>query len=218
LILTVADWDLSKKLLIQLSLYTLKEKMHMAQPAFFIFGQGHRRKLLYQHGTLVDLNAGTILLETEPAEEVISDSDYTVSVRSKKGESIIICENQSGIQLDYNEQHTILDEGEINLPSFTLHPYQRLLRILHHEILINIVDGYPVPNFLVYNKPWYRDAAMMAMVLEKTGNTCLLQKWIGSLDELYDRNNAGCEEPDNLGQLLYLISLLELRRLHGIIT
>ena len=83
-----------------------------------------------------------------------------------------------------------------------------MLRILHHEILINVVDGLPLPNFLVYDKPWYRDAAMMCMCLEQTGNLDLVTPWIEGLREPFDRNNAGHKEPDNLGQLLYMISLV----------
>jgi hypothetical protein len=83
-----------------------------------------------------------------------------------------------------------------------------VLRQLHHEVLINIVDGLPVPNLFVYPKPWYRDAAMMAMCLHNTGNLGLIKPWIMSLRIPFDRNNAGNLEPDNLGEALYLVSLV----------
>jgi hypothetical protein len=83
-----------------------------------------------------------------------------------------------------------------------------VLRVLHQEILVNILDGLPLPNFFVYPKPWYRDAAMMAMVLRHTGNLPLIREWILSLREPYDHNNAGESEADNLGQALYLVSLV----------
>jgi hypothetical protein len=83
-----------------------------------------------------------------------------------------------------------------------------VLRILHQEMLVNIVHGAPVPNLIVYDKPWYRDAAMVCMCLEKTGNLHLVRDWIRGLREPFDRNNAGTCEPDNLGQALYLVSLV----------
>ncbi|TFH05958.1 MAG: hypothetical protein E4H09_01135 [Spirochaetales bacterium] len=80
------------------------------------------------------------------------------------------------------------------------------MRILHQEILVNIYHGLPLPNFLVYDRPWYRDAAMMAMVLQATGNLHLIRDWVMNLRDPFDCNN-GTTEPDNLGQVLYLISL-----------
>jgi hypothetical protein len=53
-----------------------------------------------------------------------------------------------------------------------------------------------------------RDAAMMAMVLERTGNVHLLAPWILGLRDPFDRNNAGEREADNLGEALYLVSLV----------
>ena len=38
-----------------------------------------------------------------------------------------------------------------------------MLRVLHQELLFNIIGGKPVPNLFVYPKPWYRDGAMVAM-------------------------------------------------------
>ncbi len=31
--------------------------------------------------------------------------------------------------------------------------------MLHQELLVNITPAGPVPNFFVYQKPWYRDGA-----------------------------------------------------------
>ena len=70
------------------------------------------------------------------------------------------------------------------------------MRVLRHEILINIVNGKPVPNLFVYPKPWYRDAATMCMCLKKTGNLHLVEDWILGLKEPFDRNNDGDCEPD----------------------
>lgn len=83
-----------------------------------------------------------------------------------------------------------------------------LLDRLHDEVLMCIVDGKPLPNPVVYTTPWYRDAAMMAMVLRETGEIHRIRDWILGLASPYDRCNAGIEEPDNLGQALFLISLV----------
>ena len=66
----------------------------------------------------------------------------------------------------------------------------------------------PVPNFFVYPKPWYRDGAMMALAFRETGNLGVIRDWILGLREPFDRNNGGVTEPDNLGQALFLVSLV----------
>ena len=81
-------------------------------------------------------------------------------------------------------------------------------KVLYGEILFNIKDSKIYPNIIVYEKPWYRDAAITSMVLRQTNNTDLIIDWINNIDEIYDKNN-GEEEPDNLGELLYLLSLQE---------
>ncbi len=87
-----------------------------------------------------------------------------------------------------------------------------MLRVLHQEVLVNIIDGRPVPNFMVYAKPWYRDAALMAMVLRETGNIALIRDWIMALRDPFDRNNRGIAEADNVGQVLFLASLVSDKR------
>ena len=103
---------------------------------------------------------------------------------------------------------TVLSQGRVCLPQFSDHRFGSVLKVLNQELLINVVDGRPVPNFFVYAKPWYRDGAMMAMAFQKTGNLHLIRNWILGLREPYDHNNGGQREPDNLGQALYLISLV----------
>jgi hypothetical protein len=53
---------------------------------------------------------------------------------------------------------------------------------------------------------------MMAMCLERTKNLDQVREWILGLREPYDRNNAGETEADNLGEALYLISLVSERK------
>lgn len=94
--------------------------------------------------------------------------------------------------------------GPCGAPDFTGHQFAAQLAELHREILSEIDDGKPLPNKTVYRTPWRRDGAMVAMVLEKTGQIGLIRDWILTIDDPFDRNN-GCEEPDNIGESLYLL-------------
>ncbi|MEI6499896.1 MAG: hypothetical protein WCP21_02595 [Armatimonadota bacterium] len=174
---------------------------------FALFGMGHRRKLLYRDGQLLDALTGELLREWPGAAADYDLSEYRVTLRLREGTSVVLWEDEQAAWLREGDETTCLTEGPVNLPSFDRHPQAPLLRRLHHELLVNIVNGAPLPNLFVYQKPWYRDAAMVALCLQQTGNVPLLTDWIASLTEPFDRNNAGNEEPDNLGQLLYLLSL-----------
>lgn len=173
---------------------------------FFLFGMGAREKLFYRNGALVSCSDGSAVFQTETLGETILAPEYTVRMETKKG-VVTVIEDEAGVHLtEETGAHRTLTASPVRLPDFAGHPYRDALRILHHDILINIIGGKPVPNFFVYKKPWYRDGAMMTMVLEKTGNLALIRDWAAALDALYDRNNAGIEESDNLGQLLYILA------------
>jgi hypothetical protein len=174
---------------------------------FFLFGMGSRRKLLYKAGQLLDALTLAPLKQWQVLEERVEPAEYRLGLSTQDGE-VVLEENETGVWLEDRGKRELLTEGKLCLPDFAESVHRDLLRVLHHEVLINIVSGKPLPNFFVYDKPWYRDAATMAMVLEQTDNLHLIEHWIGGLREPFDRNNAGHREPDNLGQLLYLISLV----------
>jgi len=180
--------------------------MELPDRKFFLFGMGHRRKLLYKDGVLSALDTGEILGQWDVASERIFPEEYTVSIETKSRDSVSISEDEGGIWLHEESFRRPLDTGPLRLPRFDEHWHGPLLRSLHHEILINMLPAGPVPNLLVYDRPWYRDAAMVCMCLERTGNLALARDWVLSLTEPFDCNN-GNPEPDNLGQVLYLISL-----------
>ena len=171
---------------------------------FFLFGMGNREKFIYKNKSLTRYSDNKILYAWNGYDEEFIYDEYTVILTKNTGERVVLLENEEGFFVN----EVCLAKSKINLPTFEGHKFQKHLRILHHEILINIIDGKPVPNYFVYKKPWYRDGAMMGMVLKATGNLHLIKDWILSLTDMYDRNNAGNCEPDNLGQLLYLISLV----------
>jgi hypothetical protein len=175
---------------------------------FFLFGMGNRIKLIYKNGRLRNAITGDILKEWKASAEVIIPNNYVVRLETSEGD-VFIYENEQGIFVRNSSEVELIPESDtgVKLPDFSGHPYSEILKVLNHEILVNIVDSKPVPNFFVYDKPWRRDAAMMAMCLEETGNLDLIRDWVLGLNDPFDRNNGGEEEPDNLGQTLYLLSL-----------
>lgn len=174
---------------------------------FYLFGMGSREKFIFSDGKLFRYPCTEPVFSADVLSEEILPAEYTVRLVTADGK-ITLYENEDGFYLcREGGEPQCLTAGHVRLPSFDGYKYRDQLRILHGEILVNIYEGHPVPSFLVYRTPWYRDGAMMAMVLRETGNLCLIADWAAGLDSLYDRNNAGMEEPDNLGQLLYLLAL-----------
>lgn len=176
----------------------------MSHP-FLLLGAGNRPKHLYTRFQLKDAHSGAILHAWQPGEERLDPTEARIELLSHDHTHVEIYENAEGLFLSINGNVSCLGSEPVSLPRFDGHPHAGALRALHHEILTNIDDGKPLPNMLVYRKPWHRDAAMMAMVLEKTGNLNLIRQWVLSLTDPYDYNN-GEAEPDNLGQVLYLLS------------
>lgn len=177
---------------------------------FFLFGMGLRPKYLYREGKLIDLRTGIIVQQWKVKSEVILPPEYRVVITKEDGSKLQVVEDENAIWItDATNRVTIgKTESPVKLPTFAEHKYSQVLRVLHHELLINVTAAGPVPNFFVYKKPWYRDGAMMAMAFQKTGNLRAVREWIMRLSEPFDRNNNGEAEADNLGQALYLISLV----------
>jgi hypothetical protein len=187
---------------------TAEKLMQLPKVNFYLFGMGNRDKFLYRDGKLFNARTGKVIRKWEVVKEIIHPCEYTVRLSTSYSREILITEDEKAVWIKEGTERLCLTEGEINLPKFKGHPQAGIMRVLLHEILISIVNTKPVPNFMVYSKPWYRDAAMVAMCLEKTNNLHLIKPWILKLDEIFDRNNAGNHEADNLGQVLYLISLV----------
>jgi hypothetical protein len=181
--------------------------MELPDVSFFLFGMGDRRKLLYMDGVLCDALTREVIRKWNTASEDIRASEYMVTLETKQGIKVTIKEDEKGVWLNEGKKRICLTQSNLMLPQFKGHKYAQLLRILHQEILVNVIDGKTVPNFFVYHKPWIRDAAMMCTCLERTGNLHLVKNWILGLKESFDRN-AGNIETDNLGQSLYMVSLV----------
>ncbi|UFH53958.1 hypothetical protein [Spirosoma sp. KNUC1025] len=176
---------------------------------FYFFGMGDRLKLIYRNGRLLNALTGNIEEQWNVKQEVIVPSEYLVHLTLADGQTVQIREDELGVWLLQTNKRPKLIPGtrsRINLPRFADKSFGPVLRVLHQEVLINVINGRPVPNFLVYYKPWYRDAAMMAMVLRTTNNLHLIRDWILAIRDPFDRNNR--LEADNFGEVLFLVSLV----------
>jgi hypothetical protein len=180
----------------------------MPDVKWFQFGMGNRTKIIYKHGALINAITTDTLFKWSVSKEYILPAEYTVILKTINGSWISITEDSSSVKITEDSKCKVIPgtESFIKLPDFENFKYPGIMRVLHQEILINIIYGMPVPNFYVYSKPWRRDAAMMAMCLNITGNIGLIKDWTLSLSDPYDRNNAGETEADNLGQTLYILS------------
>lgn len=180
----------------------------LPETPFFLFGAGPRRKLLYLNGALTDALTGELVEMWDIATHQIIPAKYTVRIFEKDEREWRIHEDAEGVWIcdDRGRRQTVAT-GHVNLPTFQGHPFAEFLRVLHFEILTALVDGRPLPNPLAYHRPQYRHAAMICMVLARTNNLPLVWDWIDSLRDPFDRNNGSLCEPDNLGQVLYMISL-----------
>lgn len=177
---------------------------------FFLFGTGPRTKLLYKDGVLRESVSGRVIRQWKVKEESIVPCDYAVELITTAGGRVRIFEDEGAVWVHEGGRHDSVDgtRRPVRLPTFDGYRYPRVMRVLHQELLVNVVDGKPVPNAFVYPRPWYRDGAMMAMCFQRTGNLDVIRDWVLKLDEPFDRNNGGESEADNLGQALYLISLV----------
>jgi hypothetical protein len=175
---------------------------------FFLFGMGNRTKMIFKSDTLKNALTGEIIKTWPGAGSVIIPPDYTVCLTLQDGSLVEIREDQEAVWITESGHKYALPGtlNPVNLPDFRKYRYGLIMKVLHHEILINIVNSKPLPNFFVYDNPWRRDGAMMAMCLDATGNISLIRDWVMSLEDPYDQNNAGETEADNLGQTLYLLS------------
>lgn len=177
---------------------------------FFLFGMGPRTKFLYKSGALIDPVSGKAVRQWPLKRETVVPPDYGVWIETNDGRRVAIIEDEHAVWIEENGRREAIEgtRQPLRLPAFDEYRYPRVMRVLHQELLVNVIDGKPVPNYFVYPKPWYRDGAMMAMCFKATGNLDVIRDWVLSLTEPYDRNNGGETEADNLGQALYLISLV----------
>jgi len=177
----------------------------------YYFGMANRRKMIYIDNKLIDLETKKIIKKFNVKEQFIIPNIYTVIIETYNGKYIKIYEDNDGIHYIENKKEELLDDNKINLYEFSNQKYQNIKKELYGELLFNIKDEVIYPNIIVYDKPWYRDAALTCMVLKQTNNTDLIDEWVNNITDIYDMQNANIKEPDNLGELLFILSTQENR-------
>lgn len=170
-----------------------------------IFGEGSRQLHIFTSGRLIEAATGREVDGWDVLAESLDADGRGLSLVTRAGR-VRLYEDEEALWREADGHREALTQGPVNWPDFSQHPHGLLLSRLLHETLVNIDKGQPLPNALVYTRPWMRDAAMVSMVLQRTGNLGLIRDWVLGLADPFDRNNAGIEEPDNLGQVLYLLS------------
>lgn len=181
--------------------------MRFPHQPYFLFGMGNRRKLLYKGGALYDALTGELLRSWSPIQEEIIPHEYMVKWKTREGKLYSLEENGNGVTLKVEGTQTILTGSPLNLPDFRNSGHSTVMKILLHEVLINVVEGKPLTNLLLQSSSSYRDAAVICEVLRQTGNLPLVKEWILALPDPFDYA-AGRKEADNLGQALFLLSLV----------
>ena len=178
-------------------------------PRFFLFGMGNRDKYVYKDYQLISIDNDSVIFH---ADSVLQDSimpdKYMVQIETTGG-TIRIEEDEIGIWISQGKNRCRIPGKEctLKLPTFQEHKYGKVLRVLHHELLFNVQNSRIYPNILVYREPFYRDAFMAALCLEKTENTNLLSHWLYEEENVYDMQN-GEAEADNIGEMLYMLSFI----------
>lgn len=190
---------------------------NVSESVYYIFGMGLRDKYILSgqenNCTLAlwkqDGEAEAVYTDLVIRTEDIDFANYTVE-GTLQGSSFSLYENEEGIFFSQNGEITALSEGvHINIPTFEGYSNRLDMRRIFNELMVNILPEGPTPNFYGYGSAWYRDAAIVAMALEKTGNLSQIEEWLKSIDTMYDnRRDPELDETDNLGQVLYLQSLL----------
>ena len=175
---------------------------------WFAFGWGNRPKLIYYNGQLSEAISGRTLKKWDVVDELIVPPAATVLLTLKSNDRVRIVEQEDSIWLTEGTRKEILSEDPVRFPSFAGHPADLVLKTLYHEILINLVEGKPLSNLLCPSTPRYREAATVAMALKATDNQDLLKDWVLSLIEPFDAEPGAEIQADNLGQVLYLVSLV----------
>ena len=176
---------------------------------YYFFGFNNRKKYLYINGMIKDIENNNIVYKfSKPDKQLIIPNEYTVLVHTKDGEYIKIFENSDGVFVSDKSLRAVPGtDTNVNVFDFKDKNYSEVLSTLYGEILFNTKNSQIIPNIFVYSNSWYRDAAITSMVYSYTGNVSIIEPWIDSLCDIYDMQNGGVRESDNLGELLYLLSL-----------
>ena len=119
---------------------------------FYVFGMGPRReKLLYKRGRLFSALTNRTLREWDVASELIVPCDYAVHLNTTESGAVSIVEDERGVWLEgEGAPRRLASAGGagIRLPSFAGLRYGLVLRVLHQELLVNVLPSGPTPNLV----------------------------------------------------------------------
>ena len=114
----------------------------IGSPRFFLFGMGNRDKYLYKDYQLIHIENDSVILSfTDVLSDTIRPSDYRVDIYTKHGKVSVI-EDEKGIWMEDDNRRDSLHTVScyVELPSFENKKYGKVLKVLHQEILFNIMD------------------------------------------------------------------------------
>ena len=186
--------------------YNHQDKNNLNWSEYYYFGMANRKKIFYINNKLIEIDSKKVIKKFDEKERFVIPNIHTVIIKTTDDKYIKIMEDEEGIHYIVNGKDELLDNTKLELYNFDNQKYQNIKKVLYGELLFNIKDGVIYPNIIVYDKPWYRDAALTCMVLKQTNNTDLISNWVNSITEIYDLQNDNNQEPDNLGELLYILS------------
>lgn len=115
---------------------------------------GQRAKYMYRQGRLIDAFSGHIEEQWTVESELIVPSEYLVQLKLTNGTYIQIREDETGVWIlqapsgsaqkaprNTKPRRIANTKSLLNLPRFSDNTYGPILRVLHHETLINLVNG-----------------------------------------------------------------------------
>ncbi len=182
----------------------------------YYFGLGNRRKLVFRNNELSDFKTGEVLLHLDNIDRVtVLPHLYTVRILFKNDAKIEITEDENGVFFWVKNKRYDIPGTQIQMdfPNFDSYEYPNLLKMLYQEILFAVIDGKVYPRLHEYHtRPevvWYRDSALIGYFLKEFNHIDLIADWIKTRTNVYDNIRYPVQEPDNLGNIIYLNSLLE---------
>src|SRR5512133_3320616 len=125
---------------------------------FFQFGMGLRTKYLFKQGQLLNAVTGQVVRSWDATNTTIIPSAYSVAISTRSGSRILILEDEQGVWCEEAGARQLVEgtAHPVRLPTFVENRYGSILRVLHHEILMNVTAAGPLPNFYVCHKPRHR--------------------------------------------------------------
>lgn len=80
---------------------------------FFLFGMGHRSKLIYRDGRLLDVFTGKVIRQWPLKRDVIVPPDYRVWLETANGGSVSIVEDEQAVWVEEAGQRVAV-EGTVS--------------------------------------------------------------------------------------------------------